>query len=134
MPDLKSSTFYSMFSDKEDFVQCFCHYDDLSLKYHYENHMCLQKILGANGWLASSIQWTKEEERDNRSCKKSHLSLITWQISKCTKWWGVPAELDVPTCVGESETYFLLFSVLNWSHHFWVVITSPVEKNPSLGI
>lgn len=31
-----------MFSDKEDFVQCFYHYDDLILKYHYENHMSLQ--------------------------------------------------------------------------------------------
>lgn len=33
-----------MFGDKEDFVQCFYHCDDLILKYHYENCMCLQKL------------------------------------------------------------------------------------------
>lgn len=33
-----------MFSNKEDFVYCFYHYDDLILKYHYENHTCLQKL------------------------------------------------------------------------------------------
>jgi len=36
--------FYDMFSDKEDFAQCSFHYDELILKYHYENHMFMETL------------------------------------------------------------------------------------------
>lgn len=93
--------------------------------------MCLQKILGANGWdlpPAPSGQKKKRWKSSEITSSSHHLAdQQTHQMIACS------VELDVPTCVVESEIYFLLFSILNWSHHLWTAITWPIGKKSHFG-
>lgn len=83
--------------------------------------------------IETCVQHPVDKRRDNVIHKKSHLPLITWQISKYTKRLDVPVELHLPTCAVESGIYFLLFSILNRSHHLSAAITTPVEKKSHFG-